>query len=581
MNSGRLTDFEKILVKMPLSSLILAFVLHTIVFYRFTSINETSSIILFAVMLVCFIGCLIYWMIESFVINGFVYIADYLIILFNWIAKMLDRAAYYWLKNRTDGDLLGENILDSFSKKNNFFIFHKNGVQKVILERYKENNLPVFCQSESSIFSFDKFFSVLIDDSLKDYFKRLNVKATRKFRNHFSLNGKEELIEYAENIAEKIKDKVEHKVNENSFIEGKYIHSQTEKLLAKILNKSLKSFRQKLILESRDSIQETTIGLRNLLYNEIRREDKKKNDDFCNASILPANTKFLLSKQNLNIFVIEQAPQRRTIRYHGCPYFLSFPYVVFIVSFAGDTFETLHVFYSNKPLKSLNDTAYYSSFNNVSDGGMVCVGTVKDELQLMEGSLGRKADEVISAFWQSNFNTDIDDCFDRYENDLIDYGTWAEKSREQPDFFSTISLLECDSFRNIIDGMIDEEFSETSDFNRAKKLRELIDSWFEANESNIREKVSKTWSNISLDEFSTKEVEGFMVLRNVEIDNLLGLVKKLCLDCVNDKSIPKDFLVKLIKSFEESVRDDFNPLLSSVPFKLNVSFSKMFNQINM
>jgi hypothetical protein len=123
------------------------------------------------------------------------------------------------------------------------------------------------------------------------------------------------------------------------------------------------------------------------------------------------------------VFVIEQAPSRRTIEYHASrrrdseptTYRLAVPYVVFVVSTIGDQIEGLSTYFRTQPVASLDATLCCSPLPNTNDDGIVC--------------LGERVDALIGAFWASRFNQDLR----RHPLPFSGgFRAWAARSRHDP-----------------------------------------------------------------------------------------------------------------------------------------------------
>ena len=112
---------------------------------------------------------------------------------------------------------------------------------------------------------------------------------------------------------------------------------------------------------------------------------------------LPTGCRFWLRSGTTDrqVFVLEQAPSRRTIEYHASrrhdsepvTYRLALPYVVFVVSTLGDQIEGLSTYFRTEPIGSLDATLFCSTLPNTSDDGIVCLGSVR-----VRGSQHRRTD---------------------------------------------------------------------------------------------------------------------------------------------------------------------------------------------
>jgi hypothetical protein len=133
------------------------------------------------------------------------------------------------------------------------------------------------------------------------------------------------------------------------------------------------------------------------------------------------------------VFVVEQAPMRRTIEYQASRRYgtepvihrLALPYVVFVVSTAGEQIEGLATYFRAAPLRSLDDPLYHSCLPNTSDEGLVCLGSVR----VGGATVGERVDALIGAFWASRFNQDLR----RHPLPFSGgFRSWAARSRRDP-----------------------------------------------------------------------------------------------------------------------------------------------------
>ena len=133
------------------------------------------------------------------------------------------------------------------------------------------------------------------------------------------------------------------------------------------------------------------------------------------------------------VFVVEQAPTRRTIEYHAnrrhgaepVTYRLAVPYVVFVVSTIGDQIEGLSTYFRTQPIASLDATLLSSTLPNTNDDGIVCRGSVR----VNGATVGERVDALIGAFWASRFNQDLR----RHPLPFSGgFRSWASRSRRDP-----------------------------------------------------------------------------------------------------------------------------------------------------
>ncbi len=133
------------------------------------------------------------------------------------------------------------------------------------------------------------------------------------------------------------------------------------------------------------------------------------------------------------VFVVEQAPGRRTIEYHASTragaepvtYRVALPYVVFVVATYGEQIEGLAAFFRTEPIASLDAALLCSTLPNTSDDGLVCLGSVR----VSGAGVGERVDALLAAFWSSTFNSDLR----RHPLPFTGgFRAWASRSRHDP-----------------------------------------------------------------------------------------------------------------------------------------------------
>jgi hypothetical protein len=150
---------------------------------------------------------------------------------------------------------------------------------------------------------------------------------------------------------------------------------------------------------------------------------------------LPTGCRFWLRSGTTDrqVFVVEQAPSRRTIEYHAnrrygtepTTYRLAVPYVVFVVSTIAEQIEGLSTYFRTEPIGSLDATLLCSTLPNTSDDGLVCLGSVR----VTGASVGERIDALVGAFWASRFNQDLR----RHPLPFSGgFRAWAARSRRDP-----------------------------------------------------------------------------------------------------------------------------------------------------
>ena len=128
---------------------------------------------------------------------------------------------------------------------------------------------------------------------------------------------------------------------------------------------------------------------------------------------LPTGTRFWIraGSSDRAVFVVEQAPCRRTITYHASHRYdaepgrfrLSLPYVVFVVSTLAEHIEGLATYFRTAPIDALDAQLFSSTLPNTSDDGVVCMGSVR----VTGATVGERVDALLAAYWASRFNQDL------------------------------------------------------------------------------------------------------------------------------------------------------------------------------
>ncbi|HEV8054191.1 MAG: hypothetical protein H0X16_11545 [Chloroflexi bacterium] len=165
---------------------------------------------------------------------------------------------------------------------------------------------------------------------------------------------------------------------------------------------------------------------------------------------LPTGCRFWIRSGSTDrqVFVIEQAPMRRTIEYQASRrgmsepvnHRLALPYVVFVVSTIGEQIESLSTYFRSSSLRSLDDPLCHSCLPNTSDDGVVCLGSVR----VAGASVGERVDALIGAFWASRFNQDLR----RHPLPFSGgFRSWAARSRRDP--LAALSLSYDAYWRNL------------------------------------------------------------------------------------------------------------------------------------
>ena len=194
--------------------------------------------------------------------------------------------------------------------------------------------------------------------------------------------------------------------------------------------------------------------------------------------IYPEGTRFVSKDDNQLNIIVEQKPQQRRIAFLDKHYFISLPFVQFVMTFqcqrGGDRFQNLAVSCSKLPIKKLEDFVVPLPLSNIS-GYRVCTGYTETGMEMPAGkdSIMDKVNTLISSYWVSQFNTDLNDNliafltqnfgFNRQAvTDTNDFhrrlheafARWEERSKAEPMFMLTEQAKLNDGGRSAIGRLV-------------------------------------------------------------------------------------------------------------------------------
>ena len=178
--------------------------------------------------------------------------------------------------------------------------------------------------------------------------------------------------------------------------------------------------------------------------------------------VLPQGCRLYHATGERSVFVIEQAPQVRSVVWTGMDqngsnnekWKLAFPYVIFVVVFSGDAVSTgeCRVFYRTSPLGNGDDKLLRPNLCNTYQDGRICTGDVR----VAGNTLAQKAESFVSAFWGSRFNTDLYDYNFRPASEkfpqVATLAQWQTESAANPFFPLAIDWLEAGKLADVISG---------------------------------------------------------------------------------------------------------------------------------
>lgn len=187
-----------------------------------------------------------------------------------------------------------------------------------------------------------------------------------------------------------------------------------EQYLAGLIKTDRNGFRQKLLEElGKQAAQVFAASAKKHLAELVLRVRQEASPDgpadavaeeVGSSLALPTGTRFVVRKGKMTTFVIEQPPQKRTIRImyergdRSELFQLALPYVVFFVVLRGRKSDKAYVLFRKAPLRSLKDELLCPALPNIHGDFSVCFAP-----SASKESLAEMAEESIASFWGGRF----------------------------------------------------------------------------------------------------------------------------------------------------------------------------------
>ncbi|HBC87079.1 MAG TPA: hypothetical protein DCZ94_09010 [Lentisphaeria bacterium] len=149
--------------------------------------------------------------------------------------------------------------------------------------------------------------------------------------------------------------------------------------------------------------------------------------------VLPERVVFYASKNERKIYLTHQQPavkeiDVRTVDDTIREYSLSLPHVYFMHVYFNSAMENLYVYCSGVSVNDTADMLCRLPLKNIHDDGLVCIG---DDLKFsLEGRLGDKIAGTENFFWESKFNSDLDDSFQKALPEVFKQGRSPAESAD-------------------------------------------------------------------------------------------------------------------------------------------------------
>lgn len=257
--------------------------------------------------------------------------------------------------------------------------------------------------------------------------------------------------------------------------------------------------------------------------------------------LFPDGTRFLFNRGLSKIVAVEQKPQvrslaldeslwgdRRDQRGGTKSFNLAFPYVVFVAIVSKEE-EKLYVYFRNKPLKSLDSKLYMPVFSNLDGSCSVCAS---QRTFSRNEPVNVKIEALISDFWQSLFNSDLDEFWRGRTNidSRLELSVWRLQSQTQPMFPCEINWNQvCTLGQAMEKCSLAESGTEVSasDNQVSSKLKGLLND--AADE--VSEKLSRYLTSERLERYCPKSVKkDLAILVESMCGDMESLIRRLVLE---------------------------------------------------
>lgn len=154
-------------------------------------------------------------------------------------------------------------------------------------------------------------------------------------------------------------------------------------------------------------------------------------------------TRLFYTKGAGSVLMYEYPPALRTIRVNEKFYRLSFPYVIFTISFISGQFSKLTVTFSQQPLTDLGQKPLCSPLNNISQDFSVCLGSSSPKSEMLKKDILTQSVEIMNYFWTSGFTESLENMnqVGSHEPRLSSYDRWQDESASNSSFIMKANLI--------------------------------------------------------------------------------------------------------------------------------------------
>ena len=344
-------------------------------------------------------------------------------------------------------------------------------------------------------------------------------------------------------IAHSLKEATQLSLDE---VEGFDIIS--ERVLSQVVLETIRTYQAKLVVGIEDSASDLLDGFKQKIVNQIFDTASGWRTIRHERFIFPRGCRFCFKRGRETIVVIEQDPQVRTLtimrgmmQNHdpnlekimaSDRVLLSIPYSIFVFRFTDERLMATKCFWRTTPLKTFQDMLCSAVLPNIQVGGQICMPLGGD------GDITKVCEEIISIFWNSQFNCDLASEWwskNRISEKIATGDVWRDNTLQDPLFILKVPFRVYKTLNEAVDLMAvgTEDLSEVEfKHNIAASVDNCVEGLFHKISSYVKrtkfeKHVSKNVDDLLKDYLkkSTAEFADILAVLSHEINALKMSIK--------------------------------------------------------
>lgn len=226
-------------------------------------------------------------------------------------------------------------------------------------------------------------------------------------------------------------------------------------MLQKLTANKLSSYQQEIEASTLEKVSEAFSESLENLEEQILKV-KPEEIAQLQSMLYPYGTRLVIRNPETTIFVIEQKPQVRTIRYLDQNYCLGFPFLLFVQGWSrkGEHRGT-SVYYATRHLTALDHILFACNLTNIRSDNSVCMSP---KIPNSCKSLSDKAEAVLDHFWQSGFNDSATPAFDSMRSRdprLGSFHAWEKATEKDPLFVLNVEWNPVGTLQSVLGKLVE------------------------------------------------------------------------------------------------------------------------------